>query len=138
MRVHGAFVLLQFIGVFAVVACSPASAHRELADAQNALTRAEQQGAARSAAYEHMAAIEYLKKAREEDAHAEFEAARNYAKRSIEFSRKAETRAAGARQGFGYRQPEPIPPPPPGTAQAPTAPPLDDNGPIKRRPSNAQ
>lgn len=124
-------------------ACSPVSAHREIGDAQTALTRAEQRGAARSAVYEHTAAVEFLHKAREEDAHAEFEAARLYAKRSVEFAHKAEQRVVSQREGREYRQPEPVPPPPSQAApsqpqpQIPATPP-DDGTPLKRRPAGGK
>jgi hypothetical protein len=130
-----------------VAACSPISANREIDKAQHALTQAEQRGAARSAVYEYTAAAEYLHKAREEDAHAEFEAARTYAQRAAEYAAKAEQRVVGQRAGMEHYHPEPLPPPrdqqqvqsgDPPPAEQDTPPPPPNNGPIKRRPGGAQ
>ncbi|MBC7793302.1 MAG: DUF4398 domain-containing protein [Clostridia bacterium] len=88
-------------------ACSAVSAHHALADAQHALSQAEQHGAARLPMYEHAAAAAYLQKAREEGAHAEFEAARIYSKRAVAYAQKAEARAIALRDGVGYREPGP-------------------------------
>jgi hypothetical protein len=96
-----AFVLLA-------AACSPYGARKDLAAAEQALTSAEKAGAARYATYEYAAAAEYLHKAKEEASYSDFEGARIFANRSLDYSDRAQTRAeSGRREVMKERPPEP-------------------------------
>ncbi len=93
-----AFVLLA--------ACSPYDAHKDLgANAERALTAAEKAGASRYAPYEYAAASEYLHKAKEEDSYADFEGARIFAKRALDYADRAETRAVNGRVEVSKERP---------------------------------
>lgn len=89
MRVFLTTLTLALLGA----ACSPVSAGREISDAQGALAAAENAGAPRLAIYEYTAAVEYLHKAREENNHSDYDAARTYAAHARELAQEARSRA---------------------------------------------
>ena len=100
---------------FLLAACSPYDAHKDLTAAEKALTSAERAGAPRYAQYEYAAASEYLHKAKEEASYSDFEGARVFAKRALDYADRAQTRAEGSRVELSKERP----PEPPGSVVEP-------------------
>ena len=73
--------------------CAPVSSSLGIREATIALSAATTAGAKDSAVYEYTAAREYLKKAREENAYADYAAARLFAEKALILARDARTKA---------------------------------------------
>lgn len=88
--------------------CGPVVSGVQLVKANIALSAAETAGAKTSAVYEYTAAVEYLKKAREENAYSDFSASRTYADKALEYALRARQKAVAA---AATEQPSALPPP---------------------------
>lgn len=77
----------------ALGACGPITATTTLADATVAVEAAQGLEAERYAVYEYTMAVEYLRKAREEEGYSDFQAAVDLANKAREFAEKARTLA---------------------------------------------
>lgn len=86
-RISAAALLLALAG------CAPIGAHSVIREAETALVRARAAGAERFAPYQTASAELYLEKAREEQGRAQYGAAKDLARQSVDFSRQAVERA---------------------------------------------
>ncbi len=79
-----------FLSILAgLTGCGPITSTTTIAKATVALDAAEGASAEKYAVYEYMSAREYLRKAKEEEGHSDFQAAIDLAKKAIEFAEKA-------------------------------------------------
>jgi Domain of unknown function (DUF4398) len=79
----------------ALTGCGPIGAHGVIREAETALVRARAVGSERYAPYQTAAAELYLEKAREEQGRAQYGAAKDLARQSLDFARQAADRAGG-------------------------------------------
>jgi hypothetical protein len=77
----------------ALAGCGPIGAYGVIREAETALVRAHAAGSDRYAPYQTAAAEMYLEKAREEQGRAQYGAAQDLARQSLDFARKAAERA---------------------------------------------
>jgi hypothetical protein len=88
--------------------CSAIFARTRINDAMNAVTAADNAGAAKKAPYEYTNALLYLEKAREEEAYARFGPAMELSDTCSEFAEKARAVATGeARPAADSTSPKP-------------------------------
>lgn len=81
---------MRFLLTISLIAgCAASKVGFGLADAEQALLRAERFGAPRQASYEYTMALRYLEKAREEAGYSELKVADALARKSIEWSDRA-------------------------------------------------
>jgi Domain of unknown function (DUF4398) len=91
-----AWLAVAAFGAVGATGCGPIGYMQQVQGrARQAVAEARQAGAERTALYEYTAALEYLKKAEEEGAHAEYRVAIDLGRRSEDFAKRA---AALARQ----------------------------------------
>jgi hypothetical protein len=112
-----------------VAGCGPVTSTQTLADATIALETAKAVEADRYAVYEYVSAVEYMKKAKEEEGFSDFQAAIDLAKQARDFAEKARQRALAnpARGNFRpgetpLRKPDEGPRDEPGEDELPVAP----------------
>ena len=80
-------------------ACGPVEYVREVnGNAATAVERAKEANAEQAAPYEYTAAVQYLKKAREEGSYSEYQTAVEYGRRAAELARRARAIAERAKQ----------------------------------------
>jgi hypothetical protein len=77
----------------ALAGCGPIGSHGVIREAETALVRARAAGSDRYAPYQTASAELYLEKAREEQGRAEYGAAKDLARQSLDFARRAAERA---------------------------------------------
>jgi hypothetical protein len=90
-----------------LVGCAPIVSGVQIVKANIALSAAETAGAKKTAVYEYTAASEYLKKAREENAYADFAASETFADKALDFALRARKKAEAM---AGTEQPAALPP----------------------------
>lgn len=73
--------------------CGPITTTNNVAKARVAIAAAEAASAEKYAVYEYVSAVEYLRKAREEEGFSDFQAAIDYAAMAQDFAEKAKNRA---------------------------------------------
>jgi hypothetical protein len=88
--------------------CGPVVSGVQIVKANIALNAAETAGAKASAVYEYTAAVEYLKKAREENAYSDFSASQTYANKALDYALRARQKAEAT---SATEQPAALPPP---------------------------
>jgi hypothetical protein len=81
------------VSFLALAGCAPIGAYGVIREAETALVRARAAGSERYAPYQTASAELYLKKAREEQGRAEYGAAKELARQSLDFARQAAERA---------------------------------------------
>lgn len=86
--------LLLILGTVVMMsACGPLSTTTRVSEARVAIAAAEAVGAKEGAVYEYVSALEYLRKAREEEGYSDYQAAIDYAVQARTFAEKALERA---------------------------------------------
>jgi hypothetical protein len=79
--------------LLALAGCGPIGAYGVIREAETALVRARAAGSERYAPYQTASAELYLEKAREEQGRAQYGAAKDLARQSLDFARQATERA---------------------------------------------
>ncbi|MHC4838024.1 MAG: DUF4398 domain-containing protein [Planctomycetota bacterium] len=85
--------MLAIVGLLLLGGCGPGTSTTRISEATVAIEAARVVDADRFAVYEFVRAVEYLKKAREEEGYSDFQAAINLALDAREFAEKARARA---------------------------------------------
>ena len=96
MASNGRSALLTAAGLAAAMllsACGPITATTTIAEATVAVGAADGVEAEKYAVYEYTSALEYLRKAREEEGYSDYQAAIDLAKKAKEYAEEARTRA---------------------------------------------
>ncbi|MCB9528772.1 MAG: DUF4398 domain-containing protein [bacterium] len=80
------------------VGCGPVTTTQRVADATVAVEAAQGVDAEQQATFEYVSAVEYLRKAREEEGYSDYQNAIDLAVRAREFAEQAKARALGNRE----------------------------------------
>jgi hypothetical protein len=99
--------------------CAPIMSGVQVVKANVALSAAETAGAKNNAPYEYAAAVEYLKKAREEASYSDFAASETFAGKALTYAEDARRKALTV---SAAGQPVVLPPSQPPPAAAPATP----------------
>ncbi len=99
--------------VLTLAGCGPVVSGVQIVKANIAISAAETAGAKTSstALYEYTAAVEYLKKAREEHGYSDFSASREYADKALDYAMQARTKAEKEAATSSSSSTQPILPP---------------------------
>ena len=90
--------LLVLLGLFGLSACGPISALSSVRKATIAIESAEVVEASKNSPYEYQLAVEYLKKAREEQGYSDYQHAVDLAQKALEFAEKAKLNSKAIEQ----------------------------------------
>lgn len=96
-RVRRPAMLAAALSVIAV-GCGPVTTTQRVADATVAVEAARGVEAEQHATFEYVSAVEYLRKAREEEGYSDYQNAIDLAVRAREFAEQAKARALGNRE----------------------------------------
>ena len=102
------FLLLTVLVALALItACGPIKSTMVINDTQSLLDRAKQMRAEEKPAsqYYYYAAYEYLRKAKDEEGHSDFESAKHFGQKALDLARKAINKA---RDGQSAGQPSAV------------------------------
>jgi len=91
-----------------LLGCAPIVSGVQVVKANIAISAAETAGAKTNAIYEYTAALEYLKKAREEAGYSDYSASRIYADKALDYALRARDKAEAV---SSVDQPVALPPP---------------------------
>lgn len=85
--------LFGLVGLYGLIGCGPVTSVTRIYDASVAIEAARAAQADRYAVYEFVSAVEYLKKAKEEEGYSDFQMAIDYAAKARKFADEARSRA---------------------------------------------